>query len=82
MKMARQSPRETMMRIALIALVALGSGAANACPKCRPLVEAGVFNASFAGNLAAMALPLALVGIIGAALYFAEPLLTCLGERG
>lgn len=68
------------MKTAVFALVALGSGAASACPKCRPLVEAGVFNASFAGNLASMALPLALMAIIGAALYFAESLAIRVGK--
>ena len=71
--MARQSPVRAPMKTVIVFLVALGSGSASACPKCRPLVEAGVFNASFGSNLASMALPLALVGIIGAALYFAEP---------
>jgi len=67
------------MKLAVVLCVALASEAASACPKCRPLVMAGVFNASFGQNLVLMALPLALVGIVGVALYFAEPLWARLG---
>ena len=81
MKMARQSPQSGAMKTALFALIALGSGAASACPKCRPFVEAGIFNASFGANLLSVALPLAVVGAIGAALYFAESLMARAGVR-
>ena len=57
----------------LLCILALTTSA-QGCPKCRPLVMKGVLDASFGSNLFMLALPLTLVGLLGVALYFAEPL--------
>lgn len=61
------------MKFLLVPLLLFGA-TAEACPKCRPLVNAGIYDVLFVQNLAFMALPLALLLLVGAALYFAEPL--------
>jgi hypothetical protein len=60
-------------RLVLAALL-LGSEAAWACPQCRPLVQAGVYNQDFAGTLFLLLLPVGALVLIGAGLYFAAPL--------
>jgi hypothetical protein len=60
-------------RLVLSALL-FGSGATWACPQCRPLVKAGVYNQDFAGTLFLLLLPVGVLLLIGAGLYFAAPL--------
>jgi len=60
-------------RLVLAALL-LGSEAVWACPQCRPLVKAGVYNQDFAGTLFLLLLPVGVLVLIGAGLYFAAPL--------
>jgi hypothetical protein len=60
-------------RLVLAALL-FGNGAAWACPQCRPLVQAGVYNQDFAGTLLLLLLPVLALVLIGAGLYFAAPL--------
>lgn len=52
-------------------LLALGSASAalSACPKCRPLVEAGVHNTQFMPHLGLLMLPLGLLCIVALAAY-------------
>ena len=58
----------------VLAAFLFGSGAAWACPQCRPLVKAGVYNQGFAGTLVLLLLPVGVLVLIGAGLYFAAPL--------
>jgi hypothetical protein len=58
----------------VLAALLFGSGAAWACPQCRPLVKAGVYNQDFVGTLFLLLLPVGVLVLIGAGLYFAAPL--------
>lgn len=40
-----------------------------ACARCAPLVQGGVFNADFLSNAALLMAPLALIGVISAAVH-------------
>jgi hypothetical protein len=58
----------------VLSALLFASGAAWACPQCRPLVQAGVYNQDFAGTLFLLLLPVGVLVLIGAGLYFAAPL--------
>jgi hypothetical protein len=60
----------TRIRAIICAALLALSGTAWACPKCRPLVRAGIHDAHFTANLGLVLLPLALLATFGAALYF------------
>lgn len=49
--------------------MASGTGA-WACPTCRPLVKAGVYQQGFGGNLLELLLPLGVLGLVVVGLYF------------
>jgi hypothetical protein len=52
--------------------VSFGGTPTWACPQCRPLVRAGVYNPDFAANLFVLLLPLAVLGAIGVAVHFSD----------
>ena len=58
----------------VLAALLFGGGPSWACPQCRPLVQAGVYNQDFAGTLFLLLLPVGVLVLIGAGLYFAAPL--------
>jgi hypothetical protein len=58
----------------VLAAFFFGGGTAWACPQCRPLVQAGVYNQDFAGTLFLLLVPVGVLVLIGAGLYFAAPL--------
>lgn len=53
-----------------LAATALLSSSAWACPWCRTLVKAGVYNQDFAGNLLLMVLPILVLAFIATGIYF------------
>ncbi len=55
-------------RLAL-SLAALWPIGTLACPRCAPAVQAGVFNADFMVNALWLMAPLALIGLLAAALH-------------
>jgi len=58
----------------LTTALALGSAAPGwACPHCRPLVEAGIYNDAFSATAGWLLLPVGIVLAIGAGAYFVEP---------
>ncbi len=58
----------------LTSLLFLSNAPLGACPRCRPLVQAAIHNADFLGNVVVMLLPVALLLLIGAALFFVDAL--------
>lgn len=59
---------------ALLILAASASAPAQACPKCRPQVRAGIYNGAWAANALALSLPLVVIGTVALALHHAEPI--------
>lgn len=43
-----------------------------ACPQCRPVVNAGVYNQDFGENLFLVLLPLAVLFVIGVGIHFSD----------
>ena len=61
------------MRPLAFLLVLIGPAtAAQACPACRPAVEASVYNADFLGTALVLLLPLLVIGLVGAVLHVAD----------
>lgn len=61
------------MRPLALLLVLLGSVApAQACPACRPAVEASVYNPDFFSTTLVLLLPLLVIGLVGAAIHAAD----------
>lgn len=61
------------MRLLALLLVLVGfATSAQACPACRPAVEASVYNADFVGTALVLFLPLLVIGLVGAVLYVAD----------
>jgi hypothetical protein len=61
----------------------LSSGAAVwACPTCRPLVKAGVYQSNFSSNLLVLLLPLAVLGLLVATVHLYSDRLFSFKETG
>jgi hypothetical protein len=63
-----------ILLVLFLSALLFGGEVAWACPQCRPLVKAGVYNQDFAGTLFLLLLPVGVLVLIGAGLYFAAPL--------
>ena len=62
------------LAVNLIASLVSFSGMVWGCPQCTPLVKSGIYNQNFADNLIVLLLPIAVLLIIGAGVYFMEPI--------
>lgn len=58
--------------LAVACLLMTLSAPASACPRCRVLVRAGVFNSHFVPMLAETLLPLAVLALVCGGAYFAD----------
>jgi hypothetical protein len=56
-------------KLFLIAALLLPSVAASACPACRPVVEAGIYNADFIANFGLLILPIAAILLLAGVAY-------------
>ena len=63
--------RPLLMR-ALAALLLLAPAPGEACPVCRPRVQAAIHTPEYAANVALLLLPVAILLALGLALYWAE----------
>lgn len=64
----------TKLTVALVLFASSVTTIANACPRCRPLVKSGIYNASFIGNVLLMALPIAVLLLFAAGCYYCDAL--------
>ena len=55
-------------------IVLFSNTAVRACPECRPLVDAGIYNDRFAGTLCVVLLPIAVLIAIGFGIHFVDAL--------
>lgn len=61
------------MRLLALLLVLVGfATSAQACPACRPAVEASVYSPGFVGTALVLLLPLLVIGLVGAAIHAAD----------
>lgn len=51
-----------------------------ACPQCRPMVEASVYNQDFAANIFVLILPLAVLFAIGIGIHYLDAITTRLAK--
>ena len=65
--------RALLMR-ALAALVLLAPTLGEACPVCRPRVQAAIHTPDYAANVALLLLPVAILLALGVGLYWADRL--------
>ena len=65
--------RALLMR-ALAALVLLAPTLGEACPVCRPRVQAAIHTPDYAANVALLLLPVGILQALGLALYWADQL--------
>jgi hypothetical protein len=63
-----------ILLVLFLSALLFGGKVAWACPQCRPLVQAGVYNQDFAGTLFLLLAPVGVLVLLGAGLYFAAPL--------
>lgn len=63
---------KSIVFILTLAAMPGGGAAAWACPRCRPFVNAGVYNPHFGGHLLVMLLPIAVIFAIGFGLYWID----------
>jgi hypothetical protein len=59
-------------------IIAFNNTALLACPKCRPGVEAGVYNQGFSTNLFILLLPVAVLFVIGIGIHFSDAVMMML----
>jgi hypothetical protein len=59
-----------MQKIFLLLPTSLGALSAGACPWCRPRVQAGIYNPTYATNALLVLLPVAVLLALGLGVYF------------